>query len=63
MLNNIYNTLVLIFLIESQRSANPAQQTREEYSTHAILFGDVTAFVDKIYCWFLRHDCENVDTL
>ena len=29
MLNRIYNTLVLIFLIESQRSANPVQQTED----------------------------------
>ena len=27
MLNSIYNKLVLLFLIESQRSANPVQQT------------------------------------
>ena len=30
---------------------------------HAILFGDVSAFADKVYCWFLRRDCENVGTL
>ena len=30
---------------------------------HAILFGDVSAFADKIlYCWFLGRDCENVGT-
>ena len=31
-----------------------------EYSMHAILLGDFSAFADKIYCWFLRCDFENV---
>ena len=32
-------------------------------STHAILFGDASAFVDKILPrWFLVPDCENDDT-
>ena len=29
---------------------------------HAILFGEVSAFSDKIYCWFLRGNCENDST-
>ena len=33
-----------------------------EYSMHAILLGDFSAFADKIYCWFLRCDFENVGT-
>ena len=38
-------------------------QSRKELSTHAILFGDVSAFADKVLrCWFLRRDCENVST-